>query len=300
LLGVIMSARALPVADAGGVPLYALPEPAARALAHAVQYTEWRATAETSEVPRFPEVRRNEASHLLAEALNRGGGWLSPTEVEQLLACYGVPLIQQRLASTPAEARDAASEFGGDKLVLKAVAPGLVHKSEAGGVRIGLSSPDEVKSAAEAMATSVQGAIGQAPTGFVVQRMVTQGLEMLVGLVNDRQFGPTIACGAGGTTVELLKDVSVRLAPLSRGDAASMVRELRSFPLLDGYRGGPRMSVAALEDVLLRMSAMAEDHPQIAELDCNPVIVTIDGAVVVDARVRVAAVEPPRPLGARR
>jgi acyl-CoA synthetase (NDP forming) len=157
-----------------------------------------------------------------------------------------------------------------------------------------------VKEAAETMATRVQGAIGQAPTGFVVQRMAPQGVEMLVGMVNDRQFGPTIACGAGGTTVELLKDVSVRLAPLGRGDAASMVRELRSFPLLNGYRGAPVVAVSALEDILLRISMLAEDHPQVAELDCNPVIVTVNGAVVVDARVRVQAVDPPRPLGARR
>jgi acyl-CoA synthetase (NDP forming) len=123
---------------------------------------------------------------------------------------------------------------------------------------------------------------------------------MLVGVVNDRQFGPTVACGAGGTVVELLKDVAVRLAPLTRADASSMLRELRSFPLLDGYRGAPRLAVDALEDVLLRISALADDHPQISELDCNPVIVTETGVVVVDARVRVENVDPPRPLGARR
>ena len=123
---------------------------------------------------------------------------------------------------------------------------------------------------------------------------------MLVGVVNDPQFGPTIACGAGGTLVELLKDVSVRLSPLTRPDAASMVRELRSFPLLEGYRGGPKCDVAALEDVLLRISELAEDHPHIAEIDCNPVIVSASGAVVVDARVRIAPASPRRPLGARR
>jgi acyl-CoA synthetase (NDP forming) len=150
------------------------------------------------------------------------------------------------------------------------------------------------------MAARVERATSEAPTGFVVQRMAPRGVEMLVGVVNDRQFGPTIACGAGGTVVELLKDVSVRLAPLSRDDASSMVHELRSFPLLDGYRGAPRLAVGALEEVLLRISALADDHPQIAELDCNPVIVTEDAAIVVDARVRVERVDPPRPLGARR
>jgi acyl-CoA synthetase (NDP forming) len=123
---------------------------------------------------------------------------------------------------------------------------------------------------------------------------------MLVGVVNDPQFGPTVACGAGGTLVELLKDVSVRLSPVTRQDATGMLRELRSFPLLEGYRGSPHCDVGALEDVLVRISALAEDHPQIAELDCNPVIVSASGALVVDARVRVAPATPRRSLGARR
>jgi acetate---CoA ligase (ADP-forming) len=123
---------------------------------------------------------------------------------------------------------------------------------------------------------------------------------MLVGVVKDAQFGPTIACGAGGTLVELLKDVSVRLSPLTRSDASSMLRELRSFPLLEGYRGSQESDIAALEDVLLRVSALVEDHPEIAEMDCNPVIVSPSGAVIVDSRVRVSAPTPRRPLSARR
>jgi acyl-CoA synthetase (NDP forming) len=221
-------------------------------------------------------------------------------QVQQLLRCYGIRVVEQRLATTPAEAGYAAAALGGGKMAVKAIAPGLVHKSDAGGVRLGLSGADEIKDAAEAMVDRVARATGHSPTGFVVQRMAGPGVEMLVGVVNDRQFGPTVACGAGGTVVELLKDVAVRLAPLTRADASSMLRELRSFPLLDGYRGAPRLAVDALEDVLLRISALAEDHPQISELDCNPVIVTETGVVVVDARVRVENVDRPRPLGARR
>jgi acyl-CoA synthetase (NDP forming) len=125
------------------------------------------------------------------------------------------------------------------------------------------------------------------------------GVEMLVGVVNDRQFGPSLACGAGGTLVEVLKDVSVRLTPVTASDAASMLRELRSFPRLTGYPGGQPCDVAALDDVLLRISAMVEDHSTIAEVDCNPVIVSASGAVVVDARVRVEKAAERRPLGAR-
>ena len=159
-------------------------------------------------------------------------------------------------------------------MALKAVAPGLLHKSDVGGVRLHLAGPSVVTEAAADIAAAVREATGSQPTGFLVQRMVPAGVEMLVGVVNDPQFGPTVACGAGGTLVELLRDVSVRLSPLTRGDATSMLRELRSFPLLEGYRGAPRCDVDALEDVLLRIGALAEDHPQIAELDCNPVMVS--------------------------
>jgi acetyl coenzyme A synthetase (ADP forming)-like protein len=300
LLGVFMSTRALPIADAGEVPLYALPEPAARALAHAVGYAEWKRAASADEIVRPGDAERSEAGRLLADAVQRGGGWLSPCDLQRLFGYYGVALVQQRMASTPAEAGYAVGALGQGRFALKAIAPGLVHKSDSGGVRLDLGSADEVRDAAEAMAVRIERSTGYPPTGFVVQRMAPPGVEMLVGVVNDRQFGPTIACGAGGTAAELLKDVSVRLAPLSAADARGMLRELRSFPLLDGYRGAPRLAVGSLEQVLLRISALAEDHPQIVELDCNPVIVTRDGAVVVDARVRVEAVDPPRPLSARR
>jgi len=117
--------------------------------------------------------------------------------------------------------------------------------------------------------------------------MVGDGVELLVGVVNDASFGPVLACGAGGTAVELLKDVAVRITPLTDVDAAEMVRSLATFPLLEGYRGTPKADLAALEEILLWVSAMVEAHPEIAELDCNPVIALPDGTVVVDARVLV-------------
>jgi acyl-CoA synthetase (NDP forming) len=129
--------------------------------------------------------------------------------------------------------------------------------------------------------------------------MVPEGVEMLVGVVHDEQFGAVVACGAGGTAVELVKDVQVRITPLTDLDASEMIRSLRTFPLLDGWRGAPTANVPALEDVLLRVSAMVENHPEVAELDLNPVVVLPDGAVVVDARVRVERPAPARPLGAR-
>jgi acyl-CoA synthetase (NDP forming) len=130
--------------------------------------------------------------------------------------------------------------------------------------------------------------------------MVGGGVEMLVGVVHDASFGPVLACGAGGTAAELLKDVAVRITPLTDLDAAEMVRSLATFPLLEGYRGAPKADVAALEDLLLRVSAMVEAHPEIAELDCNPVTVLPDGAVVVDARIRIEPAGLQLPLAARR
>jgi acetate---CoA ligase (ADP-forming) len=135
---------------------------------------------------------------------------------------------------------------------------------------------------------------------FLVQRMAPPGVELLVGVVHDPSFGPVLACGAGGTAVELLRDVAVRITPLTGSDAAAMLRSLKTFPLLDGYRGAPSANVGAVEQLLLRVSAMVEDHPAIAELDCNPVIASPAGAVVVDARIRVEAPAPPVPLTARR
>jgi acyl-CoA synthetase (NDP forming) len=114
---------------------------------------------------------------------------------------------------------------------------------------------------------------------------------MLVGVVHDKLFGPVVACGAGGTAVEVLKDVKVRITPLTDRDAHEMVTSLRTFPLLDGFRGAPKCDVAGLEDLLLRVSAMVEHHPEILEMDCNPVIVLAEGAVIVDARIRIQATE---------
>ena len=122
---------------------------------------------------------------------------------------------------------------------------------------------------------------------------------MLIGVVNDPQFGPIVACGAGGTLVEVLKDVAIRLSPLTRRDAHAMLRELRSYPLLQGYRGAPPADIGAIEEAVLRIAALVEDHPAILELDLNPFVVNASGAVVVDARIRIGQPASPKPIGAR-
>jgi acetate---CoA ligase (ADP-forming) len=279
------------------IPSYSFPETAAIALARATRYRQWRDRRETYP-PRFEDIRTDEAAAVVASALTRGEGWLTPDEVANVCSCYGLPLIEQRFVAN-AEAAGAAAEKLTGEVALKAIAPGLVHKTEAGAVRIHLNSAEAVYDAAREMSKRLS-SLGHSPSGFVVQRMAKRGVEMLVGVVHDPQFGPVLACGAGGVQVELLKDVSVRLTPLSNEDAAEMIRELKTYPLLTGFRGSVAMDVAALADGLLRVSALVEDIPQIAELDCNPFVVHDRGATILDARIRVTAVEPRPLVGVRR
>jgi acetate---CoA ligase (ADP-forming) len=276
----------------GGVPAYGTPEEAVRALAHAVEYARRRIAAPQSP-PELPGVDADAAAATIARALAEGGGWLVPDSVAALLDSYGLPQVPARVAATAAGVGRHAAELGGP-VAIKAIAPGLVHKSDAGGVRLGVNGSAAAARAAREIARSVREA-GHQAAGFLVQAMAPTGVEMLAGVAADPEFGPVVACAAGGRAVELLGDVQSRLAPLTRGDAAEMVRSLRTFPLLDGYRGEPPADVAALEDVLLRISALAAAHPEIVELDCNPVLVGTSGATVVDARVRVAPPPPPRP-----
>jgi acyl-CoA synthetase (NDP forming) len=235
--------------------------------------------------PRFGDTRRDDATALVSSALARGSGWLDPAEVRQLLSCYGIATLEQRMVATPEQAARAAAELG-HEVALKGLVPGLTHKTEAGAVRLELT-PEEVHRAAVEMSERLRSA-GHSPSGFLVQPMAPTGLEMIVGVVHDPQFGPVVACGMGGVLVELVKDVSVRLSPLSEQDAREMVAELRTAPLLSGYRAGPTHDVGALVQTILRVGGMVEDLPQIAELDLNPIVVYPNGAVVVDARVRVA------------
>jgi len=276
------------------LPNFDFPEDAARALAHAAGYATWRARP-VGRLRSFAGCRPDEAAAIITRGLARGGaGWLGPAEVSALLDCYGLPLVPARVVETVAEAVAAARELG-CPVALKAVASELLHKSDAGGVRLGLDGRAAVTSAAREIANSVQAA-GHALEGLVVQPMVQPGVELLMGVVSDESFGPVIACGAGGTLTEVLGDVAVRITPLTDLDAREMLRSLRSFRLLEGYRGARPSDVGALEEVLLRLSALVEAHPEVAELDANPVVAAPEGALIVDARVRVVAVDPPRPL----
>jgi acetate---CoA ligase (ADP-forming) len=295
ILTVLLSAddrrAAVASAEPGAPPVFDYPEAAAAALARSVRYGEWRRRPR-GRVPGFPDARPARASALLSEAVVAGPDWLPAPAVAALLGCYGLPLLPTRGATDPAEAGRVARELGGP-VALKAEAPGIVHKTEAGAVRLNLAG-ERVEGEARGMSRRLAAA-GHEVSGFLIQPMAPAGVEMLVGSTADPQFGPLVVCGLGGTAAEIHGDVSVRLTPLTDLDARGMVRELRALPLLEGYRGAGRSDIGALEDLVLRVAAMVHAHPQIVELDCNPVTVSASGAVVVDARVRIAPAPAPPP-----
>jgi acyl-CoA synthetase (NDP forming) len=274
------------------LPVYPFPEQAATALAHAVEYGRRRGAADVV-APDLPGVRRDEAAALLAVAGAPQARWLGPEDVAALCACWGIPLVASHAAADADGAAAIAATLGG-RVVLNANAADLVHKTDVGAVRLGLEGADAVRRAAIEMGERLASA-GVEVEGFVVQPHVEVDVEMLVGVVQDQQFGPVVAVGAGGTRAEVERDLAVRLTPVGLQDAHEAIRSLRTFPLLDGWRGAPRADVRALEDLVVRTAAMADAHPHIHELDFNPVAAGAHGAVVLDARVRAGPVAPAQP-----
>lgn len=293
VLAVLMGSAGLPQGRAelhkAGIPAYVFPESAARGLAALRRQREW--TARPVGSPPVIQVDRARAARALAGSSANGKRKLGELEALELLAAYGIPVAESRLAVSPEEAARIAAELG-FPVVLKAVAPELVHKTDVGGVRVGLTTPVEVATSAAEMIDAVTRALPHAHlTGLLVQRMVIGGRETIVGMSRDPAFGPLLMFGLGGIYVEALKDVVFRLAPILPLDAHDMVRSIRGVALLDGIRGAAPVDFAALTDVLLRVSQLAIDHPEIAELDVNPLLAFPKGVKAVDARVLVAVTD---------
>jgi acyl-CoA synthetase (NDP forming)/GNAT superfamily N-acetyltransferase len=264
-----------------GVPAYACPEAAARALARAARYSSWRCRPPGT-VPEFADVRAAHARTVVDSFLARmpGGGWLSAEEADGLLGCYGLPMVPFRRVGDVDAAVAAAAEFGGH-VVLKADVPGLLHKTAAGAVELDLRGADEVSAAMSRLHASLGGRM----TGVLVEPMIAGGVETLVGVVQEPVFGPVVVFGLGGIAADALADHAARLAPLTDADAEDLIGSIRAAPALPERGAG----TSALRDTLLRVSRLASDLPQIAELDLNPVIVRPDGLVAVDARIRVTS-----------
>jgi acetyl coenzyme A synthetase (ADP forming)-like protein len=270
------------------VPAFTAPEPAVRALGRAAAYADWR-RRDPGTVPELDRIDPEAGAAVADAALSseRDGRWLTPDEVDRLLLAYGLPLVPSHIVATEDDAVTAADRVG-YPVVVKAVGPNILHKSDVQGVHLDLRSPGEVRKAFADLGLR----LGDELTGAVVQPQVPAGVELIVGVTHDALFGPLVMVGLGGIAVELLGDRAFRIVPVTDRDAAELVRSLRGSPLLFGYRGRPPADVAALEGVILRTARLAGDLAEVAEVDLNPVIVSPEGATVVDARVRVA--EPPR------
>jgi acyl-CoA synthetase (NDP forming) len=233
------------------------------------------------------------ATNTLAEAVEKakseGRTVLTEIESKQVLAAAGIPVAEAHLATDAAEAAKAAKKAG-FPVVIKIVSPDITHKSDVGGVRVGLGSKKDVKQAYEEMMEAVRANEPDARIeGVAVQAMAPAGTEVIVGVSKDPQFGHVIMFGLGGVLVEVLKDVAFRIVPLEARDARQIVREIKGYPVLEGVRGQPPADVAALESLILKLSEFVEANPQVEELDLNPVFVYADGVIAVDARIVVSA-----------
>ena len=267
------------------LPVYELPEDAVRSLGHACRYARWRREP-TGSKPVIPGIDRKAAQRIVAAALADGAGW-QPVEITHaLMACYGIPLLDTRLATSVESAEETARELG-FPIVMKATRPGLVHKGELGGVQLGLSDGLAVRQAYLAIAGSLE----EAEPTVALQPMVPTGVELVLGVAHDALFGSLVMVGLGGVHTDLLGDRSFRALPLTDRDAAAMWRELRAAPLLTGYRGTPAMDTEALEQLLLRVAQLAEDFPEVSELDLNPVVAVPDGVAALDVKLKLQPAE---------
>ncbi len=269
----------------GAIPAYKFPENAAMALAAATRYGRWRARArgEVVTLGRFArETIRTVVERALEDAVTPR--WLGPIDLAMMLRAAGIEVaLAERTAVGDAR---AVAERLGYPLVAKAIVPGLVHKSDVGGVILDLDSSIAVADAVRTLQERTA-AIGAELEGVLLQRQIAGGIEMMAGVTSDPTFGPLLECGLGGTMAELFMDVAFRLHPVSDLDADEMVRTLRSNPLLDGYRGAPAGDRGALNTLMMRLSALVEVVPELIEIDLNPVklLAPGKGAIVVDGRI---------------
>lgn len=276
------------VSRTGTAPAYDLPERAVRALGHAVRYAAWRRDPEgcrpvLSDVDR--DAARAEVRAALDEAAESSSGWQPAARIERILRAYGIAVTPQADASDVDAVVEAAARLG-YPVAVKADVPDLVHKSDVGAVHLGLADEDAVRRAYAAIAA----ALDTPAPHVVVQPMASGVVELVAGIVHDPLFGSLVMLGLGGVQTDLLADRVFRLTPMTDLDGARMWRSLKAARLLTGYRGRPAADTDAVEDLVLRLGRLAEDLPEVAELDLNPVICGPDGVVAVDAKLRLAPV----------
>jgi len=275
------------------VPSYAFPEVPARVLGRMADYAAWRSRPDAY-VPELENIDVGASRRLCERILAaHGPGWLTLPECFELLAEFGLPVAKHGLARNAEEAVAAAEKLG-YPVVLKLSPRQLVHKTELGGVRLNLADAAAVRSAYGAMSDAwAHHAPGQPLDGILVQAMVKGGTEVMSGMTRDPLFGPLLAFGLGGVMVEALGDVCFRVAPLTVADAREMLRSPKGSVLLRGFRGNPPCDLMALEDALLRLARLADELPQVQELDLNPILVFAagQGCLLIDARIRLRSVQ---------
>ncbi|MFF3941062.1 bifunctional acetate--CoA ligase family protein/GNAT family N-acetyltransferase [Streptomyces phaeofaciens] len=288
------SVRLLPAAGGGTIPSYAEPQAAARALAHAARRAAWLSRP-AGVVPDLDDIETRRARTVVAEYLakNPDGGWLDPRICADLLACYGIPQIPWAWAETEDDAVLAAERLRGHdgRVVMKAHWPGLLHKTRQRAVHLDLRGAAQVRAAFRDLETRFGGLM----TGVVLQPLAARGTELFAGVVQDEVFGPLVLFGLGGTATEVLADHAARLAPLTDGDVHELITSPRCAPLLLGANASTPVDLEDLEQLLLRLSRMAADLPQLAEADFNPVLATPGCVTVLDARVRLLPRRPQDP-----
>jgi acyl-CoA synthetase (NDP forming) len=284
--------RKLPLAVADErIPTFAFPENAARALARAVTYAEWRATPPAL-FWNFEDIRVDDARATCRRSIAaHGDGWLSNQDVAAVLGAFGVTLAAGMMAHCADEAVAHAERLG-LPVAAKLAARSVTHKSDIGAVRLNLASDAAVRRAYSEIAARAAQIDGAETDGVLIQQMAVGGVETMIGISDDPLFGPLIGFGLGGVHVEVLGDVRFRIAPLSGRDADELLHEIKGLPLLEGYRGRPPADFGALRELLLRVSRLAIEVPEIAELDLNPVIAMSpgNGCRIVDARIKVRSI----------
>ena len=277
-----------PGEDTPRVPAYTYPESAARALGHAARHGEWRATP-PGNFPDLEGLDQDRARELVVSYLagTQGGDWLPREETIELLGCYRVPLAAGIAVTTEDGATAAAARFDGP-VAVKAEVPGLVRSSDARAVVLDLHGADEVRRGFR----SLRETFGDRLADVVVQPMIIDGVKVKINVLEEQVFGPLVLFGLAGSTADVLADRATRLAPLTESDADDLIRSVRAAPLLLGRSGAPAADLASLRGMLLRVSQLVDDLPQVAELELSPVVVRPDGALALDARVRIQAAEP--------
>ena len=291
VIAVLMGREGLPQGRAelaeARIPAYVFPESAARGLAALNRQREWLERCQ-GELTAFP-VQREAAAAIVQRVMARGETKLTEVEALELLGCYGIGTAPARLATSAQQAEAIAAEIG-LPVVMKIVSPDIMHKTDVGGVRVGLQRADDVRLAYDEIIESATSAVPNARVdGVLVQKMVAGGRELIAGVTRDPLFGPLVMFGLGGIYAEALRDVAFRIAPLGDTDAEDMIRSIRARKIIDGMRGQPPVQRSALREVLQRVSQLAVDIPQIQELDLNPLLGFADGVIAVDARVRVGS-----------